>query len=583
MLFKLVLRTPAARWNIAALERLTGAWRRFKRLARMAGAAFVLLMLTQLLYPHQLVRPFARLDGAAIGGWSNSRLATYLAGSVAERPYVLAVTGHTYKLAPASLGIAVNARATAAAVTRYSFADRLVPFSLFEHRQFTEQKTVNDAVLTGSLQKFADERAQDPEDATLAKQNGVYSAVLPGKPGYVVDVKGLQRRLLGAAAGSRLDVPQIAVQPKITQAMLTDAFDNWRHQTGKPVELLLGAQLVTIPPATLQSWVAVAPNQKEDAVLITYDMAAIKQWLTGYASRVYVAPQQATQYIADGVLAKTQPGSDGSTLDVDKSADAVVAAFKAPAVPVRLAAASLQPVPFGTRQVRSYSPTSKGLQARINDWAAGYKPGSVAVSLQEIGGQGRSASLNDTGQFFTASIYKLFVVAYTYHLIETNQLSPSTGVLGTGKSVDACLEATIVVSDNTCPEALGGQLGWVNILAYAQQQGFTATSLADHNWSTDSHDVASYLQKLNAGALINATDTAALLNKMQRQAYRGGIPAGSAGSLVQDKVGFYGAYWHDAAIVHTVKANYILVIFTNGPGVVAIKDLAAEVQQTIDQ
>jgi hypothetical protein len=93
----------------------------------------------------------------------------------------------------------------------------------------------------------------------------------------------------------------------------------------------------------------------------------------------------------------------------------------------------------------------------------------------------------------------------------------------------------------------------------------------------------SYLSKLNAGSLMNATDTASLLDKMQRQVYRSAIPAGSVGSTVQDKVGFYGAYWHDAAIVHTAKATYILVVFTNGPGAGAIKDLAAQIQQTINQ
>jgi beta-lactamase class A len=582
MLNKLVLRSPAARCKITTLARLLFVLHWLKRGGQLAGGVLGVLLITQLLYPRQLTRPFIQLDSVRVGGWSSSRLTGYLENTTAKRPYVLAITGRNYKFMPANLGVSINTRATTTAATQYSLAERLTPFSLFTHKKFTDQRVVNKTQLSDSIQQFAVARAQDPEDASLAKQNGIYSAVVPGKPGYIVDTKSLQAHIAIAAIGSHLVVPRIAIPPKITQAMLTAALDDWRQQTGKPIELLIGAQPVTIPPATLQSWVAVTPNQKQDAVLITYDTAAIKSWLGSYAPKVYVAPQPGTRYIEDGTVANTVGGSNGASLDVDKSATVVEAAFTQGS-PVRLAAAALQPIPFTTHDVRVYTPTSKGLQVLINDWAAHYSPGSVAVSLQEIGGQSRSATFNDTGQFFTASIYKLFVVAYTYHLIETGQLDPNSLVLGAGKSVNSCLEVTIVVSDNTCPEALGDQLGWINIDAYAQQQGFTATSFINHDWSTDTHDVMSYLSKLNAGSLMNATDTASLLDKMQRQVYRSAIPAGSVGSTVQDKVGFYGAYWHDAAIVHTAKATYILVVFTNGPGAGAIKDLAAQIQQTINQ
>ncbi|HEY5441937.1 MAG TPA: serine hydrolase [Candidatus Saccharimonadales bacterium] len=583
MINKLVLRSPAARWNIATLARLLFVLRWLKRGGQFAGALFGLLLLTQLLYPRQLTRPFVSVDNASVGAWSSSKLKSYLKDSVATRPYSLAITGHQYKLMPAGVGISVDVTTTTNEATHYTLAERLTPFSLFKHARFSDKKMVNIDELGAHLQAFADARAQDPEDATLAKQDGIYSAVVPGKLGYIVNTPKLQASMLQAAIGSRLNVPRIAVQPKITEAMLQTALNNWRQQTGKPMELQLGTQPVLIPSSILQSWVIVTPNQKQDAVLITYDTAAIKSWLNGYAPRVYSAPKPATRYIEDDAVTQTVAGMNGSALNVDKSADAVVAALQTPAAPIRLAAASLQPLPFSTHDVRGYTSTSRGVQAVINDWAAQYKPGSVAASFQEIGGQSRSAALNDSGQFFTASIYKLFVVDYTYHLLESGQLDPNSLVLGAGKSVDDCLEVTIVVSDNTCPEALGDQLGWINIDAYAKQQGFTATSFVNHNWSTDTHDVASYLDKLNAGSLMNAADTANLLDKMQRQVYRSAIPAGSAGSTVQDKVGFYGSYWHDAAIVHSPKATYVLVVFTNGPGAGAIKNLAAQIQQTLNQ
>jgi beta-lactamase class A len=584
MINKLVLRTPLAhRCKIATLERILFVLHGLKRIGQLAGTTVVLLVLVQVVYPRQLTRPFVQLDNARVGFWSNGKLTDYLRHSVTNRSYTLAIPSHTYKLKPAALGIAVDIRATTAAARGYSLKERLVPFSLLASPRLTDSKTVNQTQLRAGLQQFALARGQDPEDATLAKRDGIYSGVVPGKLGYAVDVTGLKTRLLATATGSRVTVPRRTVQPKITEAMLTGALDSWRQQTSQPITLQLGVQRVVIPVTTLQTWAEVTPDQKQDSVLVTYDTVAIKNWLNSYASRVYVAPKPATQYVEDETVAKTVPGVDGTSLDIDKSAAVITTTLQTPGTAARLVSASLQPVAFTTQTVHSYSPTSQGLQLLMNKWAAGYKPGTVAASFQQIGGQGWSASLNSNQQFFTASIYKLFVVDYVYHLMETGRLSPNTLVLGAGKSVDACLEVTIVVSDNTCPEALGDQLGWLNVQAYAQQQGFTSTAIVDHNWSTNTHDVSAYLGKLSAGSLMNASDTAALLNKMQRQVYRSAIPAGSVGSVVQDKVGFYGPYWHDAAIVHSPKATYILVVFTNGPGAGAIKNLAAQVQQDVNQ
>jgi beta-lactamase class A len=478
------------------------------------------------------------------------------------------------------VGVASDSNATAAGVLHYSLGQRLVPLSLVFHGDSTSRKQVNAATLHKGLQTFAEARAQDPTNASVVKAAGVYTGIKPGKPGYVVDTGRLQAAIVKAPFAATIQVPRRAVPPAITQPKVQAVLAAWQAQTDKPLNLHANAQTIPIPVATVRSWAIISTNQRQDQVFITYDQVAIKAWLNAYTASVAVAPKPAVQYVQDDVVVNTTSGSNGATLDFDSSAAGIIAAFKAPA---RSADIQVVPVAFTTQQVRSYSATSKGLQTLINDWSTAHKGMTAGVSFQEIGGQARSAALNDTKQFYAASIYKLFVVDYAYHLIETNQLSPSSLVLGAGKSVDACLEATIVVSDNTCPQALGDQLGWINIDAYAKQQGFAATSLVDHSWSTDTRDVASYLGKLNAGSLINATDTATLLDKMQRQVYRGGIPAGSAGSTVADKVGFYGSYWHDAAIVHGTKASYVLVVFTSGAGPSVIKDLAAQIQQTLNQ
>jgi hypothetical protein len=579
MFDKIILYGPARYLSVAALERMFRiiAWTLYG--LRLTAALAVLVIIIQLSYPRQIARPFTRLDNTAVSLWSGGRLAR-LAAANGQKPYIFTMAGHNYQELPASVGIASDSGGTAVRVLHYSLGQRLIPLSLVFHGDSTSRKQVNNSSLHKGLQKFAEARAQDPANASVIKAGGVYTGIKPEKLGYVVDTGRLQAAIVKAPFAAAIRVPQKAVQPAITQQKAQAVLAAWQAQTDKPLSLRSNGQAITIPVTTLRDWAVISTNQRQDEVFITYDQAAIKAWLNTYAASVAVAPKPAVQYVQDDIVVNTTDGTNGAALNFDSSAAGIIAAFKAPA---RSADIQITPVAFATQQVRSYSATSKGLQTLINDWSAAHKGMTAGVSFQEIGGQDRSAGFNDNKQFYTASIYKLFVVDYAYHLIETNQLSPSSLVLGAGKSVDACFEVTIVVSDNICPQALGDQLGWINIDAYAKQQGFTATSLVDHSWSTDTHDVASYLGKLNAGSLINASDTAALLNKMQRQVYRSAIPAGSVGSTVSDKVGFYGSYWHDAAIVQSKKATYVLVVFTSNGGTPVIKDLAAQIQQTLNQ
>ena len=579
MFDKIILYGPARYLSVASLARLFRiiAWILYG--LRLTAALAVLIIILQLCYPRQIARPFSRLDGTAVSLWSRGRL-VHLAVANGRKPYTFAVAGHNYQELPASIGVASDSSGTAAGVLHYSLSWRLVPLSLVFHGDSMSRKRINSSGIHKGLQEFAEARAQDPTNASVIKAAGVYTGITPDKLGYVVDTGRLQAAIVKAPFAATIKVPQRAVQPAITQQKVQAVLADWRVQTDKSLSLHGSSQAITIPVDTLRSWAIISTNQRQDEIFITYDQPAIKAWLNTYAASVTVAPKPAVQSVQDDVVTSTTNGSNGATLNFDSSAASIIAAFKAPD---RSANMQITPLAFTTQQVRSYSATSHGLQTLINDWGTAHKGTSVAVSFQEIGGQSRSAALNDNQQFYTASIYKLFVVADAYHLIEANQLSPNTLVLGAGKSVDACLEATIVVSDNTCPQALGDQLGWINVDAYAKQQGFGATSLVDHDWSTNTHDVGSYLNKLYTGSLINAGDTTVLLNKMQRQIYRSAIPAGSVGSTVSDKVGFYGNYWHDAAIVQSQKATYVLVVFTSGTGPSPIKDLAAQIQQTLNQ
>ncbi len=219
-------------------------------------------------------------------------------------------------------------------------------------------------------------------------------------------------------------------------------------------------------------------------------------------------------------------------------------------------------------------PITKDLQNLLNKWQTDYKAGQYGVVIKELGGRKRNASLNAHTQFLTASLYKVFVSQYLYSKVESGQLSLSD-YMG-GYNVGNCLEQMIVVSSNACGHGLGVAIGWENLNTHVHSLGFKETTISETKY-TSAGDMAKFLEKLQGGTLLGRTFNATLINYLKRQIYRNAIPAGVPGISVADKPGYYGYYWHDAAIVYHPKGAYILVVLSRGSGNYAIRDLSTRV------
>jgi len=125
--------------------------------------------------------------------------------------------------------------------------------------------------------------------------------------------------------------------------------------------------------------------------------------------------------------------------------------------------------------------------------------------------------------------------------VAAGTLDPNS-TTSTGQSVATCLDLMIINSDNNCAIAIGNMVGWSTINAETHAAGFTSTNVANGNESTTANDTTSYLVKLAMGTLMDPNQEADLINRMKQQIYRSGLPAGSPGSTVADKVGFIDDY-----------------------------------------
>lgn len=241
-------------------------------------------------------------------------------------------------------------------------------------------------------------------------------------------------------------------------------------------------------------------------------------------------------------------------------------------------------------QPQDTSVSSKGLQDVLDDWTAVHGSG-YRVVVRSLDSKSVAASYKDKVATIPASTYKLFVSYAAYHSAEKGTLSLDTA-LENGLTIEQCIEEAIVSSDNDCAESIGDYIGWETIDTIDAKAGFADTDI--DNYDTDgsytgdkqstASDVAELLTELYRGKLLNAVHTDALLGYMKRQVYRTGIPAGSLGVVVADKVGFLDGLTHDVAIVYAPKGSYVLVIMsTMGSNWANIKDLSEDIYTYFSQ
>jgi len=250
------------------------------------------------------------------------------------------------------------------------------------------------------------------------------------------------------------------------------------------------------------------------------------------------------------------------------------------------------------RAAAALEASNRGLQQIIDTWATQQSFNSSVV-VTGLNGDQHIAGRNTASQIVTASTYKLFVAYATLHEVEQGKYTMNTR-LGTGQTVNSALQKMILYSDNDSGKALGLLVGWQRADQLAAEAGATNTFLNNYdkygNLSrADKHttatDLATLIDKLEDGTLLNASDTQLLLGLMKTQIHRERIPAGVPDSVaVADKPGWLLVsegdgenIENDAAVVYGPKATYSLVIMTDGNSTQALADLSQLVYNYLEQ
>jgi beta-lactamase class A len=533
----------------------------------------VLSVLVQLAYPSDRALPGTKLLGSFVSFQDSDRIRQALQ-KLDWQPLTLQLAGKTYKVTPHDAGLTFASSSNVTAVLRYPVAERFIPFSIFsQHKQAVQNHLLIHVNDPSRLQRLAAQLASEsnaqPIEGVITVQNGQV-VENPPKPGVQFTAEEIADKLqsLPANLPSRIIVTGQAVPPTYDAAAVQIAA---RQATDliQPFTITIDTATFVAPAATVGSWLTFTPNQATKSIDIGFDGAAIKSYLIDVAKQIYQVPTRTTVTLLDNREASRKNGSVGHYLDTAAGATSIAAALSQKSSSATLTSNTIaSPISY----VYTYSATSAGLQALLDNWVKANPGVKWGISIAELGGKDRSASYDAGASFMPASIYKLYVSYTAQTEIAAGTLDPGAST-ATGQSVATCLDIMIINSDNPCAHAIADMVGWDTVTANAHAAGFTSTNLSADSLSSTPGDTTLFLEKLANGSLMDGTQTAALLSRMEQQIYREGLPAGSSGATVADKVGFYGDYLHDAGIVYYPGNTYVVSVFSYGGSWGQIADL----------
>lgn len=560
--------------------RVSRWFRRHQTFVRRVGiglAAFsVLTIIAQLAYPAGRVLPFVTVEGASLQAKTTTQAARLLDNRYKDAKVAVKTEDKTFTRSYAEIGIDADTWNTSRSAARYTFAQRLIPFSsvyIMLRRDTPMQVKTDDDRLTYFTQEVQKEGLVPAVNADITVK-GTEVSLVPAKKSKEYPAKTVEANIRRAAFKPVTDVKVTPVNnsPERTDDEVKSVLGDAQRAVNTQLSLKVGEEKIKVEKATIGSWLDFIEEPKTKKLELTLKADAVTKYLDTIQSKVYKAPGTTHIQIIDGREANRTEGAPGQGIDTAKtiaSLDETLKKGEETTLTVPIAA-----LPAKIVYDKQYSNSDAGLAAMLKDLAA---TNGFGISVMEL--TGRSGNVNGSKSFTAASTYKLYVAYAVIKQIEAAQMAWTDPI--NGQTVASCFDAMIVKSDNPCGVALGQRIGWQKIEDMVHGLGMTNTQMTP-KLTTTANDLALFLYKLQNGSLVGAGDQARLLDAMKRQIYRAGIPAGT-GLPVADKVGFIDDVIHDAAIVYSARGPYVMVIMTSNSSWGSIASASKQIEAFLNR
>lgn len=538
---------------------------------------FVVVVAGQLLYPQSKALPLARMGSESVALQTEETLSAKVHTLFQDASVTVQSGDKRETTSLAEAGAELEGDRMVREAIDYPLWQRFIPFSiLFRSSDIGRlQVDFNQDQLTEYAQKVASQLTVVPVDAALSITEGKLVVTEP-HDGRVVTADMVREQVQHARFTGKQTTLQLQVVATAPKRGMKD-IEPVRSQAERYIahEITLKGRndkSIAVEPIDIAKWLSTDTDENGKVILVIKD-DAVSAYTASIASQVDVKPGVAKAKLVDGVEVGRTAAASGLGVDQPKLAEALKAAVASEpsAATIKLA---MNPVAPTVSYDRSYSSSRAGLQAYV-DYIG--QSSNTRIAITQLDGHGWSVGARANEGTVAASTYKVFLSLVLFDKIRTGDLHWNDSIQG--YDMATCLEKTIVLSANECAEELLGKFGRTNINNFLYGKGMSRATTFTNSTATQSSaaDLNRLMIGIHNGTLLSGDDRSNLLEKMGRQIYRRGIPAGSKGS-VQDKVGFLWDYLNDSGIVHHPKGTYAMTILTKGSSWENIAQITRDVE-----
>lgn len=533
----------------------------------------------QIAYPVGVSRPNTFVGSKKLSMNNQAHIVRYLEESKPQF-IIQASNAEPLEIISKAAGLTVDNKKTVAWATDYPLKARLVPFSLWVRRERElPHFNVDDKKLVTFSKKIEQILSTDPINASIAieKENVI---VVPEKVGQKVIARQVEDSVKDiVSTGTNIaKIPVYEAKPLITQNTLSSTKAQAEALLNKKISVQAGQHQEVVSRQHIADWIEFELNSDNNSMNVVLNKEEIKGFLDTLRRFTDEKAAASTVLRVDGESRVVSNGTPGKSLNINQSADTIIAALKGTSKEAKVVA-SVDPIQPPTYFSTQYSQSPAGLAALLNDILS-KRTYKVTGAVRVLNKDNWYAGYGDTEAVVTASIYKIYIAQVLFEYIEDGRLSWDSTV-ATGQTINTCFERMIVISEDRCTIAIAQMMGWSTIDNRLLDLGYTSTKLDNYTnnaWKvTSARDQVLFLERLHAGTFGSQSNRDKLLDAMKRQIYRKGIPEGAKPAVVADKVGWYGKYLNDSGIVYGKNNTYAISILTSNGSWKDIAQITSEI------
>lgn len=212
--------------------------------------------------------------------------------------------------------------------------------------------------------------------------------------------------------------------------------------------------------------------------------------------------------------------------------------------------------------------------------------GSYGIVIKNLKTE-ENYSFNEHVKYYSASLYKLWVMAEVYRQIKNGtikedeilsekyetlnsrfRIDPKDAEIKEGTltlSVKDALNKMITISDNYSALLLALKVRLSNVASFLKVNGFTESAVGTSGAipTTTAYDIALFFEKLYKSELIDEEYSSKMLALLKAQRLNDKIPKNLPDNVsIAHKTGELDEYTHDVGIVYAENGDYVIVVLS---------------------